>query len=316
MVFASVNEEGRSFDGLSYPDYLDYSRESSAVSGLALHFPLSMQLRVMDPGTGSTLGESPRVWGSITSTNYFETLGVRPARGRTFASLDQEDASARETVVVLGHALWQRHFGGDPGVIGREIQLSGHPFTVIGVAPEGFRGAHALMSSDLFVPLSAASLLSPASREILEDRKRRTIWAVGRLAPGVTLEQARLRFTEIARQLAEEYPESNEDIGVTIHPESYSRMGMGSGPVLRLASFVMLVSVALGAPDRLCQRRQPGARAGVFAAQGDQYPSGDGRQPSQGGPTAAHRKPGVGRRSEAPPAWGSPYSRCVCSACR
>ena len=252
VVLASVVDEGRTTDGLSYLDFQDFSRETSVVSGLALHFPVSMQLRASsgDPtgaDDGASMTSSASVWGSVTSTNFFETLGVRPFMGRSFGSqeVDSWNEGSVEPVVVIAHSLWQRQLGADPDIVGREILLNGESFTVIGVAPPGFRGAHALLTSELFLPLSVAALISPTSREVLEDRKRRTLWAVGRLAPGVTIGQAEMRFQEVAAQLAREYPDSNEGVGVAIHPESYSRMGMGSGPVMRLASIVMLVSVAL-----------------------------------------------------------------------
>ncbi len=242
VVFAAVDGDGRVADGVSYPDYLEYKKETS-VGRMALHFPLSVQLQADSEPGGGVEAAGQRVWGSVVSANYFETLGVEPLLGRGFDS--RADDGPVEPVVIIGHALWQSRLGGDRGVVGRQLRLNGETFTIIGVAPPGFRGAHALMTAELWLPLSAAEVLSPVSREILLDRKRRSIWAVGRLTPSVSIEQAQIRFQTMALQLAEEYPEANEGISIRVLPESQARMGTGSGPILRLASLVMLLSVAL-----------------------------------------------------------------------
>ena len=242
IVFASVTPEGRVADGLSYLDFLDYETEMATMGGLALHFPLAVQLRTDIAGGSSSEGPSRRVWGNITSKNYFETLGVVPLLGQGF---DLNSEGSNEPTVVIGHSLWQRRFASDPTVIGREVQINGQPFTVIGVAPAGFRGAHALISAELWFPISVAEILIPGSSGMLNDRKQRNVWAVGRLTPPTSLEQAKARLTRIAEQLEEEYPEANKGIGITIFPESHARMGMSAGPVLKLAAVVMLASVAL-----------------------------------------------------------------------
>ena len=240
VVFASVDANGRASDGLSYLDFLDFEETMADDGGMALHFPLSMQLHPDDePGRR---GPGQRVWGNITSANYFETLGVRATLGHTY---DESARSDSEPVVVLGHSLWQKRFGGDSAIIGRQVLLNAQSFTVVAVAPPGFRGAHALIQADLWIPLSSAELLSADSRELLRDRKSRNLWAVGRLHEPSRAAPVEARLRDVAERLAETYPESNEGLSIAIFPESHSRMGMGSGPVLRLASLVMLASVAL-----------------------------------------------------------------------
>ncbi len=241
VVFASVDGSGQTSDGLSYLDFLDYQDAMSEVGSMALHFPVSMQVHASaEPGPK---GPGHRVWGNITSANYFDMLGVQLALGQPFDAAKQDLAT--EPVVVLGHSLWQSRLGGDPDIVGREVQLNGQTFTVVGIAPQGFRGAHALIQAELWIPLAVAELLAPSSREMLEDRNSRSLWAIGRLGRDTSIAQVEARLRDTASQLERQYPESNENISISVFPESHSRMGMGSGPVLRLASFVMLASVGL-----------------------------------------------------------------------
>ena len=124
-------------------------------------------------------------------------LGVRPLLGRVF--LPEEEHAGRHRVVVLGHGIWMRRFGGDPGVVGRSIPVDGEPYTIVGVMPRGFR----------FVPLWAeeSELAAPL---VLDDRRTdrqgSSLRVFARLRPGVTLEAARAEMTAIGERIAREYP--------------------------------------------------------------------------------------------------------------
>jgi len=122
------------FGSFSYPDYRDLRAEkNSAFSSLAAFHPLFLSL---------TRGDlSERVRGEAVSDDYFATLGVRPVIGTGI--VEAEGGRGTPFQVVLSHDLWQRSFSRDPAVAGRSILLNGHPFTVAGVAPPGFLGAHA-----------------------------------------------------------------------------------------------------------------------------------------------------------------------------
>jgi putative ABC transport system permease protein len=143
--------------------------------------------------TGS--GEPETLSAYRFSGALFRTLGVPPLMGRTFG--EEEDRPGHERVVVLSHALWQRRFGGDPAVLGRSLTLDGAPYTVIGVMPASFRHP---ARSELWVPLAPHAALAG-------DPNPRFVRIVGRLKPGVTLEQARTAVGEVGRRLAERYPE-------------------------------------------------------------------------------------------------------------
>jgi hypothetical protein len=130
---------------LSYADYLYYQEHAHQFAELAAHYPTSpMQLAARQ----ATLG----VTGSVVSASYFSVLRLRPALGRFFDA-EEDRVPGRDPVAVLSHDLWRTQFERDPGVLGAEIRVNGAGFRVIGVAPEGFRGAvHGIQPSSVFIP--------------------------------------------------------------------------------------------------------------------------------------------------------------------
>jgi putative ABC transport system permease protein len=152
------------------------------------------------------LGEPQRVIAERVTANHFSTLGVRPALGRDFTA--EEDVPGRENVVLLSHGFWQRQLGGRADVLQRALTLNGQPFTVIGVMPPGFR------------PHGRTEVYTPAAYTA-SDREQRGghyISVFGRLAPGVTLEQARSEMAVIAERMARQYPATNQGWGVKLTP--------------------------------------------------------------------------------------------------
>src|SRR6185295_2744019 len=118
---------------VSYPNYRDFRDMNRVFSGLAAYRPVTVRL------TGG--GDPEVVQGDLVSGNYFDVLGLRAAAGRTF--LPEEDLTpGSHPVIVLTHGLWARRFSADPKVIGRQISLNGHPFTVVGVTPRSFNSLH------------------------------------------------------------------------------------------------------------------------------------------------------------------------------
>jgi putative ABC transport system permease protein len=136
--------------------------------------------------------------------NLYEELGVRPAVGRLFSASDMAvDPPAAESVAVLGYGFWQRHYRGDPSVVGRTIRVEGAPFTVIGVAPDGFTGFGLVTAPDVTIPLAATPLIAGRAISTLATSEARSVRMIGRLKPGVTHEQARA-------QLATAWPGARE----------------------------------------------------------------------------------------------------------
>ena len=158
-------------------------------------------------GGGVTMSgttEPLQVRGSRVSAGYFEIFGVRPALGRTFAA--DEDQPGKDKVAVITHRLWQRAFGGDPGIVGRSVTLNREPHTIVGVMPAG--SAFDRGFSDMWRPLA----FGPGEL----TRNYHWLQVMARLKPGVTVEQARARMEPIGARIAAQYPESNKDWAITI----------------------------------------------------------------------------------------------------
>ena len=133
---------------------------------------------------------------SLVSGEFYSMLRVRPAIGRLIELSDVNllQAAPRQ-VAVLGYGFWQRRFGGDPAAIGRTVQVQGVPFTVIGVAPEGFKGTSTDREKEVTIPLSAGPLVMSETFRQMNSRRFLWITAVGRLKPGVSLSEARADLT-------------------------------------------------------------------------------------------------------------------------
>jgi len=182
---------------------------------------------------------------SVTD-NYFTLLGVQPAIGRLIQP-NEGRARGDAPVIVLTHEYWQARFGGNPSIVGRSVRLNGLPFTVIGVTPPSFDGAHSLLRPSAYVPLWMSDDLwnRTASLSILEGRDRHQLWVLGRLRPAVSLAQARAAMEVKAATLAREYPVSNTGVSLVVLPETHSRPVPPIGPFFRLAAMAFAGLAAL-----------------------------------------------------------------------
>ena len=224
--------------GVSFPDLQDYRQERTTFVDLAGY-------NVEVAGLNADNATDRITMYSVTD-NYFTLLGVRPAIGRLIQP-NEGRARGDAPVIVLTHEYWQARFGGDPSIVGRSVRLNGRPFTVIGVTPPPFDGAHSLLRPSAYVPLWMRGELveSTASRSILEARDRHQLWVLGRLRPGVSLEQARAAMEVKAATLAREYPVSNGGVSVVVLPETHSRPIPPIGPFFRVAATVFAGLAAL-----------------------------------------------------------------------
>jgi predicted permease len=184
---------------VSYPDYLDLRNHSRALSGL-----IGWDINSVDL-TGS--GKPQSLWAALTTANYFDVLGVRPVLGRFFQPREGM-APGKSPVVVLGYRTWQLLFNGDPGIVGRTINLNRHPYTVIGVAPPFFQGAGTGLRLDLYVPLMMQQQLE--SHSYLQDRGEPSLAILGALAPNVSRLQAQQELTLEMKQLAQAWPAEHQ----------------------------------------------------------------------------------------------------------
>jgi putative ABC transport system permease protein len=193
LVSVYAQNVGRDIRGanVSYPDYISWRDANRSFSTLALWTWSSHAFS----GDG---GEAERVEGASITANLLPMLGVRPILGRRF--VPEKDQDGRDYVVLLGYGLWQRRFGGDSSVVGRTITVNARPHVVVGVMPPQFNFPE---RGEAWVPFGA-----PAS--LLEQRSsRQYAGALGRLKPGVTLEQARADLARISTELQRAYPREN-----------------------------------------------------------------------------------------------------------
>ncbi len=228
-----------SSDPISFPSYKDMREEAKVFAGVAAWRDRGMSL--------SSTGVAERIRGAVVSPNYFDVLGVRPASGRFFVAAEEESA---EPIVVLAHGLWQTRFGADPGILGRSIRLNGIPFTVVGLAPQGFRGTGFASSPDLWVPIGAWPRLATGSLGKLDIHMRNWGWlsVLGRLKPGVSLREAEASLGVIARRDAEARGDSvAAGFRVTLQPTIRAAAGFGQSgdPVRFFAVLVGAVAAAL-----------------------------------------------------------------------
>lgn len=198
-------EDGTSFHSFSYPAFQDIREGSTALEDVVAYSHTSV--------AWSTGEESDLATAVAVSGNYFSMLGVQPSVGRLFAPEEGWQPS-RDPVVVLSHRLWRSRFGRDPAVVGRAIRVNGQPLTVIGVAPEGFRGLFHGLDPALWVPLSMQGPLQLG--QPLDARGRVWLELTGRLAQGATPEQARASLEALAGRLRERHPESGEFLGIDV----------------------------------------------------------------------------------------------------
>ena len=193
---------------LNFRDYRDRNQVFTDMAAYTFGQPISMV----------TDGEPQQTFVELVTGNYFSLLGVRPIRGRVFGS-DDDTKPGANPVVVVSHGAWRRRFGGDPNLVGRTIKLNGLGFTVVGIAPDGFRGVNTLFSPDLWAPLTMYNqLLAPQLRTWYDERRALLLFVTGRLKPGVTRAQAEANLKTISRSLEQEYPKPNAGRGVTVRP--------------------------------------------------------------------------------------------------
>ncbi|HXQ72731.1 MAG TPA: ABC transporter permease [Pyrinomonadaceae bacterium] len=191
-----VAEDKELNDEMSYPDFAEYRAQSTSFVGLAAED--------MVPVAIDTENQNDVIWGQVVSANYFDVVQVSPILGRTFAP-DEDKIVGGSPVLVLGHSLWQRRFGSDASIVGKKVRLNNRQYEVIGVAPESFTGTKFALSMDFWTPISMAEELR-RSPKLLEDRGSHWMNVIGRIKPGVTLDQASAELSGIATRLNEAYP--------------------------------------------------------------------------------------------------------------
>jgi putative ABC transport system permease protein len=179
------------------PVFQDVRDQGKSFSGVAAYNELV-------PASIGGKGEPERVWGQAATVNFFDVLQIPMALGRGFTREEEQ-----QQVVVLSHRLWQRHFAADPNVAGKVVVLSGRPYTVVGVAPAGFRGIDMILDSEFWVPLGHVTDLVTNLQE-RHSRNMHWLQVIARLKPGVSRTQAGAELETIAQRFAIAYPATDK----------------------------------------------------------------------------------------------------------
>ena len=200
LMTLHTTHDGECCNHFTWPLFSDLREQARSFSGLAAYYELI-------PASVGGKGDPERVWGEAATANFFDVAQMRMTLGRGFSSNEE-----RAPVVVIGERLWRRHFGADPTVLGRAILLSGQTFTVVGVAPPGFRGVDLILDGEFWIPLRQIDQLLPKTSNY-ESRDYHWLVPIGRLKDGVTQAQAAAELDLIARRLAKAYPATDKNQG-------------------------------------------------------------------------------------------------------
>jgi putative ABC transport system permease protein len=227
LLWMDNRRQGIKEDITSYPNYLDWRDQSTSYAHMAAFTPGAVSL------TGA--GDPARVRAASVTANFFDVMGMAPIAGRVFTV--ENETPGRDAVVVLSHGLWQQLFAGAADVIGRSMQLNGRAYEVIGVMPQGLDGWPE--KAELWRPLAPAEQLRAA---------RNSFWlpVIGRLKPGVTVEQAQTEMHGIGTRLEQQYP-SNRGFGVYvvgIQEQIVGSVQRGLLILLAAVGFVLLIACA------------------------------------------------------------------------
>ncbi|HEX6973655.1 MAG TPA: ABC transporter permease [Vicinamibacterales bacterium] len=182
--------------GVSYADFEDWRRQSASFRGLAV-----FDQGVMNVSDATHPPE--QITGGLVSANAFSVIGQLPILGRDFQPADDRPGAPR--VVILGYSVWKNRYGGDPSLVGRTIRVNDVPSEVVGVMPEGFRFP---VNADMWQPYIPEGDAT--------KRDQRNLLAFGRVAPGVSMKQAQVEMSGIAKRLEQQYPDTNKGIDAKV----------------------------------------------------------------------------------------------------
>lgn len=237
VAVAGTAKGGSGYDEMSWPDFMDLARGTTAFSSFFVSKITSAAL------TGGDRTE--RFVGQMVTANYFDAIGVRPMMGRGF--LPGEDVGRdAHPLVVISYAVWHDRLKGRPDVVGSTINFNGVPHTIVGVAPEGFLGTFVGYAMQFWAPASQEGVFDISGYR-LDDRTARWVEGFARLEPGVSLVQAQTQIDAAAKNLENEFPNEDRGRGVKILPlrENPFDNAQELRPMLRVGSLVSVVVLLL-----------------------------------------------------------------------
>jgi predicted permease len=243
VVIAQTTTQSPMMFPFSYPDFLDFQRSAEgdshgfpemakAFSGIMAYLESAVQMSRQDEA-------AERTYVHVVSGNYFAVLGAQPMMGRLFLPGEGRTAGA-DAIIVLTHDTWKNRFAADPHIIGQLVKINGLPFTVVGVTQPEFVGAQWGTALSGFVPISMLPLMNPGGNEVFTNRGMTSVFMMGRLQPGSSLERARAAANLVMARLMKDYgPQHPQGASAAVIRESMSR------PSPFVANFTPLVVFAL-----------------------------------------------------------------------
>lgn len=240
VVVAARQTGAADYSDVSYPDFLDFQSQMAGELDLAAY-------QISQDGLSSE-GRPDRVLVNYVTGNFFSLLGLEPALGRLITPAEGHRLGA-DPVVVLGYAYWQRHFNGDRDIVGKPVVANGRALTVVGVAPPEFHGASALIEPDAYLPLSMAVIrpvLQADPSDFWTKRDARGLRVLGRLKPGVGLQQAQASLEVVTQRLERDHAATNKGVTARLFEERLARpFPMDSNPLPLVGVFFLLLASAV-----------------------------------------------------------------------
>ena len=236
-VVAYQQKQGPIGIHFSYPGFQDVRQQTAAVFSDVLGYAFGLD------GIRAN-AKSDRILTAYVTGNYFTALGLRPALGRLILPSEGKTAGA-DPYMVLGYSYWQTRFGGDPGVVGKQVSVDGHPVTIVGVAPKGFAGLYSLVDVQGYLPYGMRVIEGRLKNDFMTDRETRNLYLFGRLRPGASLEQAQAVLNVVAQRLSAAHAKTEEGLSLHAYPERDSRPEPDPDHTMRTVSVLFLMLAAL-----------------------------------------------------------------------
>jgi predicted permease len=242
QVFSQDKKNPKTYRGFSYPTYADIRAQNSVFTDV-LAFNLAFV------GLGQK-GDTRRTFAAIVTSNYFSVLGVPLARGRAF--LPEEETPGRNApVAVVSYAYWQRR-NLDPSVLGSELLINGHPFTIVGITPRGFTGTMQVFSAEVWLPMSnyerIANDFEQENKTPFGERGGQQLMLIGRLKPGMAADSAKPALEGLAANLERAFPVEQKDqtfMTTPISRFSVSTSPSGEGGMAKIAPMLLGMAVVV-----------------------------------------------------------------------
>jgi predicted permease len=212
VAMFNVDTKSKQPDQMGYEDFLDFRDKSGVFDGLAGMSGVPLNLVVPWRAAAADM-----VWGEMVTENFFTVLGMRPTIGRLFTVDD--GPQGQNPLAVLSYDGWQARFAGDPDIVGKTVRINGTGFTIVGVAPRGFKGMRTFgFWPELWVPIGMHNVVQPGSTRLFQGRGGGWMMVVGRMRAGMNRERTAVAAAQYATRLAQAFPATNATTSVIVLP--------------------------------------------------------------------------------------------------